>query len=102
VSKREGKRPLGRFKGGLEDNIKTDYKDIRLESVNWVCRTQDRDNWRATVDRVMELRVAQSTENFLVRWGTIDFSKGLHYGISRSVSQLVSHSTSQSVNQSVT
>jgi hypothetical protein len=78
VSKCEGKGPLGRLKRRWEDNIKTDYKDIRLESVNWVYRTQDRDKWRAAaVNTVMELRVPQSTEKCLVRWGTIDFSKGL-------------------------
>ena len=92
VSKREGKRPLGRFKLRWDDNIKTDCKDIRLESVNWVYPTQDKDRWRA--NRVMKLRVPQITENFLARWGTIDFSKELLYGISRSVSQSVSQSVS--------
>ena len=57
MSKREGKR---RFKRRRKDNIKTHCKDIRFESVNWVCR----DRWRAAVNRVMELGVPQSAEKF--------------------------------------
>jgi hypothetical protein len=77
VSKREGKRPLGKLRRRWEDDIKTDYKEIRLEGVNWVYPTHDRDKWRTPVITVMKLWVPQGAENFLARWGTIDLLKGL-------------------------
>jgi len=56
VGKPEGKRPLGRPGVGWE-NIQTDFKETRMESVDWFDLAQDRDMWRAVVGTVMNLRV---------------------------------------------
>jgi hypothetical protein len=57
VGKPEGKRPLGRPRRGLIDNIKMDLLEIGLSVVDWIGLAQDRYRWRALVDSVMNLRV---------------------------------------------
>jgi hypothetical protein len=58
VGKPEGKRPLGRPRRRWEDNIKMDFREIGWDG-NGLVRTgsQDRDQWRALVNTVMNLRV---------------------------------------------
>jgi hypothetical protein len=53
----EGKRPLGRPRHGWVDNIKMDLREIGWDDVVWIDLAQDRDNWRALVNMVMNLRV---------------------------------------------
>jgi hypothetical protein len=57
VGRPEGKRPLGRPRRKLEDNIKMDLRKIGLDGVNWIYLAQDRDQWWGPVDTVMNLRV---------------------------------------------
>jgi hypothetical protein len=57
VGKPEGKRPLGRPRRKWEDNIKMDLREIGWGGVNWIDLAQDRDQWRALVNTVMNLRV---------------------------------------------
>jgi hypothetical protein len=57
VGKPEGKRPLGRPRCRWEDNIKTELKEIGWEGVDWILLAQDRDQWRALVKTVLNLRV---------------------------------------------
>jgi hypothetical protein len=57
VGKPEGKRPLGRLRCTLIDNIKMDLLEIGLSVVDWICLAQDRYRWRALVYVVMNLRV---------------------------------------------
>jgi hypothetical protein len=57
VGKPEGKRPLGRPKCRLKDNIKMDLWETGLEGVDWIHLARDRDQWRAVVDTVMNFRV---------------------------------------------
>jgi hypothetical protein len=57
VGKPEGKRPLGRPRRRWAENIKTDLREIGLGGVDWITLVQDRDQWRALVNRVMNLRV---------------------------------------------
>jgi hypothetical protein len=57
VGKPEGKRPLGRPKLRWEDGIKMDHREISWRGVDWIRLTQDRDQWRAVVNAVMNLRV---------------------------------------------
>jgi hypothetical protein len=58
VGKREGKRPLGRPKRTWEDNIKLDLRYLEWCGMGWIDLAQDRDNWRALVSKVMNLRVS--------------------------------------------
>jgi hypothetical protein len=38
----EGKRPLGRYRRSLEDNIKLDLREMCIEGVSWIRLAQDR------------------------------------------------------------
>jgi hypothetical protein len=58
VGKPEGMRPHARPRSGWEDNIKMDLREIGLESVDWIHLAQDRDQWWALVDMVMNLWVS--------------------------------------------
>jgi hypothetical protein len=57
VGRPEGKRPLGRPRRRWEDNIKLDLREIGIDGVNWIRLAQDRVQWRAFVNTVMNLRV---------------------------------------------
>jgi hypothetical protein len=57
VGKPEGKRPLGRSRRRWVDNIKTDLREIEWDDMDWIVLAQDRDQWRALVNTVMNLRV---------------------------------------------
>jgi hypothetical protein len=39
------------------DNIKMDLREIGWDSVDWIDLAQDRDQWRALVNMVMNVRV---------------------------------------------
>jgi hypothetical protein len=54
VGSPEGKRPLGRPRRRWEDNVKMDLRDGRT---GWIQLAQDRVQWRACVNTVMDLRV---------------------------------------------
>jgi hypothetical protein len=56
VEKPEGKRPLGRSRRRWED-ILMDLREIGWENVNWIVLGQDRDQWRALMNTIMNLRV---------------------------------------------
>jgi hypothetical protein len=57
VGKPEGKRPLGRPRRRWVDNSKTDLREINWNGMYWIDLAQDRDQWRALVNTVMNLRV---------------------------------------------
>jgi hypothetical protein len=57
VGKPVGKRPLGVPKYWREDNNKINLKEIGCEGVDWIHLAQDRDQWRALVNAVMNLGV---------------------------------------------
>jgi hypothetical protein len=59
VGNPEGKRPLGRHRRRCEDNIKMDLREMRIGwgGMDWIDRAQDRDQWRALGNTVMNLRV---------------------------------------------
>jgi len=40
-----------------EDNIETDFQEVRCESMHWIEMAQDRSRWQAVVNEVMNLRV---------------------------------------------
>jgi hypothetical protein len=57
VGKPEGKRPLGRPRCRLVDNIKIDLIEIGWDGMDWIDVAQDRVQWRALVNTAMNLRV---------------------------------------------
>jgi hypothetical protein len=57
MGKSERKRPLGRPRRRGVDNIKMDLREIGWDGVDWIDMAQDRDQWRALVDTVLNLRV---------------------------------------------
>jgi hypothetical protein len=57
MGKPEGKRPLGRPRRGWEDGIRMDLREIGRGSVDWIQLAQDRDQWRALANTVMNLRI---------------------------------------------
>jgi hypothetical protein len=58
VGKPEGKRPLGRLRRWCVNNIKMDLRELGWGGMDWTNLTQDRDQWTALVNRVMNLRVS--------------------------------------------
>jgi hypothetical protein len=58
VGRPEGKRPLGRPRRRWEDNIKMDLRGIGIDGTNCIQLAQDRVQWQACVNTVMNLPVA--------------------------------------------
>jgi hypothetical protein len=53
VTRPEGKRPLGRQRRRWEDNIEMDLGEIGIDGANWIRLAQDRVQWRAFVNMVI-------------------------------------------------
>jgi hypothetical protein len=57
VGRPKSKRLLGRPKCRWEDNMKMDLKGIGIDGANWIQLAQDRVQWWAFVNMVMNLQV---------------------------------------------
>jgi hypothetical protein len=57
VGRPECKRPLGKPRLRWEDNIKIDLREIGIDGAKWIQLAQDRVQWRAFVNKVVNLRV---------------------------------------------
>ena len=57
VGRLEGKRPLGRPRRRLDDNIKIDMQVVGWGDMDWIGLVQERDRWRCFVYSVTNLRV---------------------------------------------
>jgi hypothetical protein len=57
VGKLEGKRSLGKPRHRWVHNIKIDLREIGWDGMDWIDLAQDKDQWRALVNTVMNLRV---------------------------------------------
>jgi hypothetical protein len=57
VGRPEGKRSLGRPRRRWEDNIKMDFGEIGIDGANWIQLAQNRVQWRAFVNMVINLQV---------------------------------------------
>jgi hypothetical protein len=51
------KRPLGRPRTRWVDNIKIYLREIGWDGMDWIDLAQDRDQWKAVVNTVMNFRV---------------------------------------------
>jgi hypothetical protein len=56
VGKPEGKRPQGRPRRRRVDNIKLERREIGWDGVDWIDMAEDRDQWRALVNTVLNVR----------------------------------------------
>jgi hypothetical protein len=61
VGKPGGKTPRRRW----VDNFKMDLREIGWSVMDWIYLAQDRDQWRALVRTVMNLRVPSNAVEFL-------------------------------------
>jgi hypothetical protein len=75
VGKPEGKRPLGRPRRRWEDDIKLDLRVIGWGGMDWIDLAQNRDQWKALVNTVMNLRVPYKVGKFLSSCATGGFSR---------------------------
>jgi len=57
LRKPQGKRPLGRPRCRLEDNIKMYLQKVGCGSFDWIQLAQDRDRRRALVNAVKNLQI---------------------------------------------
>jgi hypothetical protein len=57
VGKQEGKSPLGRQRRRWVYNTKMDLREIGWGGMDWIDLAQGRDQWRALVNTMMNLRV---------------------------------------------
>jgi hypothetical protein len=56
VGEPEGKRPLGRLRCSWVDNIKMDLREIEWGDMYWIDLVQNREQWRALVNTVINPR----------------------------------------------
>jgi hypothetical protein len=57
VGKAEGRRSLGKPRHRWADNIEMDLREIGWDGMDWIDLAQDRGQWRALVNTVMNIRV---------------------------------------------
>jgi hypothetical protein len=75
VGNPEGKRPLGRPRRRWVDSIRMDLREIGWDGGDWIDLAQNRDQWRALVRAVMNLRVHWEILEWLHNWRLL--KKGL-------------------------
>jgi hypothetical protein len=57
VGRPEGKRPVERPRRRWENNIKLDLRETGIDGANWIRLAQDKIQWRAFLNTVMNLRI---------------------------------------------
>jgi hypothetical protein len=57
VRKPEGKRPPRRPRCRWLDNIEMYFREVGWDGMDWIYLAQDREQWRALVNTVMNFRV---------------------------------------------
>jgi hypothetical protein len=75
VGKPEGKRPLGRPRHRLGDNIKIVLREIRWGGMDWIDLNQGRDQCRALVNMVVNLWIPKNVGKFLSSCAIGSFSR---------------------------
>jgi hypothetical protein len=57
VGNPEGNRPLGRSRRRWVNNINMDLREIGWDAMDWIDQAQARDQWRAIVNKKMNLQI---------------------------------------------
>jgi hypothetical protein len=71
----EGKKPLGRPRRRWVDNIQMDLREIGWDGMDSIDLAQNRDQWRALMNMVMNIWVPQNAEKFLSSCTIDSFSR---------------------------
>jgi len=58
IGKSEGKQPCRRLRHRCEDEIRMDLRQIGWEDMNWIHLAEDRDQWWALRNMIMNLQVS--------------------------------------------
>jgi len=74
VRKSEDRRQLGRPRRSCKDNIRMNLREIGWKDVEWTHLAQDREQCRAVVNTIMNIRVPKKAGNFFARRG-LKFSR---------------------------
>jgi hypothetical protein len=77
MRKSEGKRPLRRPRPRWVGNIKMDLREIGWDDINWIDLDQNKGQWMALVNKVMNLRVHKMLENSRVTAQLVASQEGL-------------------------
>jgi hypothetical protein len=86
----EVKRPVGRPRCRWDDD-KIDLQQIGWSNMDWIYVAEVRNQWRAIVDTVMNLRFLQNVVKFLNSRATVGFSRRSRlHGVGWSVNALQS------------
>jgi hypothetical protein len=78
VGEPDGKRQLGRTRRMWADNINIYLREKGWDGMDWIDLAQDRNQWRALVNTVMNLRVPQNGGKFLSGCTIGSFSNRTH------------------------
>jgi hypothetical protein len=85
VGKPDGKTPLGRPRRRWVDNIKMDLREVEWCGMDWTDLAEDRDQWTALVNRVMNSHVPYNVRKFLSSCTTGDSRKAQLRGVRKLV-----------------
>jgi hypothetical protein len=75
VRKSEGKRPLRRSRGGWNDNIKMDHKEVGWDVVDRILLAQSTVKLLVLVNKVINIPVQKNVGNFLSSYTPVSFSR---------------------------
>jgi hypothetical protein len=75
VGKPEERRPLGTPESRWVNNIKMVLRETGRDGMNWIVLAQHRDQWRALVNTVINLRFPLSGGKFMSGCTIVGFSR---------------------------